>query len=158
MISYRPDYQHITKHTPARVLYASWTLMTMSTIKDPLFIDRRGHKLTQRDCPACRYLLFAGGESLLCKSFPLSARTAVICVRIDWNSSARRKNACNFDIFRIHKPDEVLHYLIDTILVKIPVVAEAEKIKLKAFAFNHPDIRHIAYPYLREVRLSGNRA
>ena len=98
------------------------------------------------------------GEALLGEGLVLGAGTTVVGVRVDGDASARGEEAGNLYVFWIHQFDEVLHYLVDTVLVEITVVAEAEQIQFQALALNHPDVRNITDPDLREVRLPRDRA
>ena len=98
------------------------------------------------------------GEALLRQLLVFRAGTAVIGVRIDGYPPSRDEKPCHFDVFRIHQLDEVLHDHVDAVLVETSVVAEAEEIELQALALDHPDVRDIGDAYLREIRLTGDRA
>ena len=98
------------------------------------------------------------GEALLRQLLVFRAGTAVIGVRIDGYPPSRDEQPCHFDVFRIHQLDEVLHDHVDAVLVETSVVAEAEEIELQALALDHPEVRDIGDAYLREVRLTGDRA
>lgn len=98
------------------------------------------------------------GEALLCEGLVLGAGAAVVGVRVDGDAAARGEEACDLYVLGIHQLDEILHYLVDAILVEIPVVAKAEQIQFQALALHHPDVRNITDPDLREVRLPRDRA
>ena len=101
--------------------------------------------------------LFMCGETLFGQFLVLGARTAVVGVGIDGDAATWGEEAGNLDVFGIHQFDEVLHDDVDTVLMEVAVVSEAEKIELEALALDHLDVRDIADTELREVRLSCNR-
>ena len=53
---------------------------------------------------------------------------AVVGIRIDGNPPTRSKDTGDFDVFRIHQTNEVLHDFVHAIFVEVAVVAEAEQI------------------------------
>lgn len=65
-------------------------------------------------------------KALFCRLFPLCTRLTVVCVWIDGQATTRRKLAPYLDVLRIHQLDEVFHDDIDTVLVKVPVIAETK--------------------------------
>ena len=65
-------------------------------------------------------------KALFCSLFPLCTRLAVVCVWIDGQTTARRKLAPHLDVLRIHQLDEIFHDDVDTVLVKVPVIAETK--------------------------------
>ena len=67
-------------------------------------------------------------QSLCGQLFVFGAGFAVIGVRVDAYSAARQEQSYNFNVFWLHQSDEVFHYYIDAIFVKIAVVAEAEQV------------------------------
>ena len=97
-------------------------------------------------------------KSVPCESFPLCAGNAVIAVGINRYTAAREKFSPDLDIFRLHKPDEILHYDVHAVLVEIAVIAEAEQIKFQRFALDHFFSRNIGNIYRSEVRLTCYRA
>ncbi len=97
------------------------------------------------------------GEALLGEGLVLGAGTAVVGVRVDGDAAARGEEAGDLYVLGVHQLDEILHYLVDAILVEIPVVAKAEQIQFQALALHHPDVRNITDPDLREVRLPRDR-
>ena len=101
--------------------------------------------------------LFVRGEALLCEGLVLGAGAAVVGVRVDGDATTWSEEAGDLYVLGIHQLDEVLHYLVDAVLVEITVVAEAEQIQFQALALNHPDVRNITDPDLREVRLPSDR-
>ena len=98
------------------------------------------------------------GEALLGEGFVLGTGTAVVGVSVDGDATARGEEAGDFYVLGIHQLDEILHDLVDAILVEIPVVAETEQVQFQALAFYHPHVRNITDPDLGEVRLSSDRA
>ena len=102
--------------------------------------------------------LFVRGEALLGEGLVLCAGAAIVGVRVDGDATARGEEAGDLYVLGIHQLYEVLHYLVDTILVEIPVIPKTEQIQFQALALNHPDVRNIADPDLREVRLPRDRA
>ena len=65
-------------------------------------------------------------KALFCRLFPLCTRLTVVCVRIDGQTTARRKLAPYLDVLRIHQLDEVFHDDVDAVLVKVPMIAETK--------------------------------
>ena len=65
-------------------------------------------------------------KALFCSLFPLCIRLAVVCVRIDGQTTARRKLAPYLDVLRIHQLDEVFHDDVNAVLVKVPMIAETK--------------------------------
>ena len=65
-------------------------------------------------------------KALFGSLFPLCTRLAIVCVRIDEQSTTRRKLAPYLDILRIHQLNEVFHDDVDAVLVKVPVIAETK--------------------------------
>lgn len=58
----------------------------------------------------------------------LRTLAAVVGIRIDGNPATRSKDTGDFDVFRIHQTNEVLHDFVHAIFVEVAVVAEAEQI------------------------------
>ena len=65
-------------------------------------------------------------KALFCSLFPLCTRLAIVCIRIDRQTTARRKLAPYLDVLRIHQLNEVFHDDVDAVLVKVPVIAETK--------------------------------
>ena len=65
-------------------------------------------------------------KALFCSLFPLCTRLAIVCVWIDGQTTTRRKLAPYLDVLRIHQLDEIFHDDVDTVLVKVPVIAETK--------------------------------
>ena len=65
-------------------------------------------------------------KAFFCRFFPLCTRLAIVCVRIDGQTTAWRKLAPYLDVLRIHQLDEVFHDDVDTVLVKVPMVTETK--------------------------------
>ena len=98
---------------------------------------------------------------MLCKAFPgnllpSGSGFSVIAVGINGNAASRRKFSPDLNIFRIHKTDQILHNDVHAILMKISVIAEAEKIQLQRFALHHFFTGYVGYRDRREIWLSGN--
>ena len=98
------------------------------------------------------------GKTLFCQLLPFCSGLAIVGIWPDADATARSENACHFDVFRIHQLNEVFHDDVDTVLMEVTVVAEAEQIKLQALALHHAHVGHIADTYLGKVGLSGDRA
>lgn len=58
----------------------------------------------------------------------LRTLAAVVGIRIDGNPATRSKDTGDFDVFRIHQTNEILHDLVHAIFMKIAMVAKAEQI------------------------------
>ena len=65
-------------------------------------------------------------KALFCRLFPLCTRLAIVCVRIDGQTTARRELAPYLDVLRIHQLDKVFHDDVDTIFVEVPMITEAK--------------------------------
>ena len=96
-------------------------------------------------------------EALLCQLFVFSPRSAIVGKWEYAYSSTGLEYSRHFDVTWIHELHEVFHYDIDTILMKVAMVAEAEEIQLQALAFHHTHVGNVFYDYLSEVRLSRDR-
>lgn len=103
-------------------------------------------------------MLFVCGETCLGQLFPLRPGPSVIGVRIDAYAPSGREKPRNLNVFGIHQTDEILHDLVHAVLVKIPMIAEAEQVQFQALALHHSHVRDVADTYLSEVRLAGDRA
>ena len=97
------------------------------------------------------------GEALLGEGLVLGAGTAVVGVRVDGDAAARSEEAGDLYVLGVHQLDEILHDLVDAVLVEIPMIPKTEQIQFQALALNHPDVRNITDPDLREVRLPRDR-
>lgn len=82
---------------------------------------------------------------------------AVVGIRIDGNPATRSKDTGDFDVFRIHQTNEVLHDFVHAIFVEVAVVAEAEQVQLERLALHHALARHIRDVDGCKVRLAGDR-
>ena len=102
-------------------------------------------------------VLFSIHQPMLRHAFILCIRTPVISIRINGNTTAWSKNACNFNIFRIHQANQVFHYNIHTIFVESTMIAKTEKVQFQALAFHHLYIRNITDTDFCKVRLPGYR-
>ena len=103
-------------------------------------------------------LSFVRGETPLGEGLVFGAGTAVVGIWVDGNASARGEETGDLYVLGIHQLDEVLHNLVDAVLVEIPMIPEAEKVQLQTLALDHPHVRNITDPDLGEVRLSRDRA
>ena len=65
-------------------------------------------------------------KALFGSLFPLCTRLAIVCIWIDAQTTARRKLAPYFDVFRIHQLNQILHDNINAVLMKVPVIAETK--------------------------------
>ena len=65
-----------------------------------------------------------------CDFLPACAGLAVIAVGVDGDAAARGEFAPDFDIFRIHQANEILHDDVHAVLMEITVVAETEQVQL----------------------------
>ena len=97
-------------------------------------------------------------ESLLRQGLIFGPRASVIAIREDGDATSRGKESGDLDVFRVHQANQILHNLVHTVLVEIPVIAETEEIELEALALNHPVVRDIADADFRKIRLACNRA
>ena len=82
----------------------------------------------------------------------------IVTIRIYGKSSAREELPRDLDILRIEKGNQILHDLIDAVLMKISVISVREQIQLQTFALHHQLIRHIRNVYRGEIRLSRDGA
>ena len=97
-------------------------------------------------------------ETVLCHLLIFCARAAIVGIGVDTNAATWREETNDFDVFGIHQADEIFHDGIDTVLMKIAVVAEAEEVEVQALAFHHALSWEIVDPYFCEVGLSRDRA
>lgn len=65
-------------------------------------------------------------KALFRSLFPLCTSLAVVCVRIDGQTTARRELSPHLDIFRIHQLYKIFHDDVDAVLVKVPMIAETK--------------------------------
>ena len=73
----------------------------------------------------------------------------------DGDAPTRIEESLHFQILGIHQLDKVFHDDVDTILVKVAMVAEAEKIEFQALALHHADAGNIADDEMAEVGLTS---
>ncbi len=88
----------------------------------------------------------------------LRPRFSVVAIRIDRDATTRSELAPYLDVARVHQLDQIVHDDVDTILMEIAVIAEAEQVQLERFALYHFDVRNVTDIDRREVWLTGNRA
>ena len=82
-------------------------------------------------------------KSLPGKLFIFRAGSAIVAVGVDGNTAARQEFPPYFNVFRVHQANEVFHDDVHAVLVKIAVIAEAEKVQLERFALNHQLVGNI---------------
>ena len=92
-------------------------------------------------------------EALLGQLLILGAGLAIVGIGIDAYAATGSEETCHLYILGLHQADEVFHDDIDTVLMEVAVIAEAEEIELKALALYHLDIRDIRNAYLCKVGL-----
>ena len=102
-------------------------------------------------------MLFVLRHPLPGKLLPLGSWPSVVGIRIDRYATPRGEDSCHFYILRIHQSDEILHDLVDAILMEISMVPETEEIELEALALHHLHVWNIAYDYIGEVWLTCDR-
>lgn len=83
------------------------------------------------------------------------AGLAVVAVRVDAEAAAWQEFTPYFDVFGVHQSNEIFHDDVHAVLVKSPVIAEAEEVKLQALAFDQLLIRNIAQVDGGKVGLTG---
>ena len=86
------------------------------------------------------------------------SRAAVVAVGVDADTAARHEFAPHFDVLGVHQPNEVFHDDVDTVFVKITVIAETEQIQFERLALHHLLVGQVADVNRGEVGLAGNRA
>ena len=84
----------------------------------------------------------------------LMLAVAIVGKRLDADAATRVEQADDLKILGIHQLDQVLHDDVDTILVEIAVVAEAEQVQLQALALDHALARDIVDDDVTEVGLA----
>ena len=94
------------------------------------------------------------GQAVPCYLFPFGARSAVVAVWVNGNTAAWCKFAPHFDIFWIHEFDKIFHNDIDTVFVKIPMIAETEQIQFQRLTFYHPFSRYVRDINGSKIRLT----
>lgn len=97
-------------------------------------------------------------ETIVGEFFVFCAGASVVGKRVDADAAAGCEESGDLNVFWVHKADEVFHDDIDTVLMEVAVIAEAEEIELKALALYHLDIRDIRDAYLCKVGLPCNGA
>ena len=84
----------------------------------------------------------------------LMLTVAKVGKRLDGDASSGIEQADDLQILGIHQLDQVLHDDVDTILMEIAVVAEAEQVELQALALDHALARDIVDNDMAEVGLA----
>ena len=67
-------------------------------------------------------------KSLFSEVFIGCSWYSIISIRIYADPPSWSEYSYNLDIFRLHQFDEVFHYYINTVLMKVAVITEAEEI------------------------------
>ena len=78
--------------------------------------------------------------------------------RINANTSSRHEITRYLDVLGIHQLAQIIHDDIDTILMKIAVIAEGEKVEFERLALHHSLARNITDVDVSKIRLTGFRA
>lgn len=86
----------------------------------------------------------------------LSARAAIVCIRIDADAATGQEEPQHLNILGIHEANKVFHNDIDAVLMEVTVIAEGKEVKLEALRLNHALVGHIHNLYLSEVGLAGD--
>jgi hypothetical protein len=73
------------------------------------------------------------------------------------DASTRGKQSDDLYVSRLHEFPQVVQYDINAVLVKVPVIAETEQVKLQAFALDHLKIGYVIDDDASKIGLSGLR-
>ena len=96
-------------------------------------------------------------KTLLGQLLVLGAGLAIVGIRPDADAATGCEDARHLNVLGLHQGDKVLHDDIDTVFMKVAVVAEAEEIELQTLALHHLDIGNVADANLCKVGLSCDR-
>ena len=80
---------------------------------------------------------------------------AIVGKGLDRDAATGIEQAYDFQIFGIHQLDQVLHDDVDTVLMEVPVITEAEEIEFQALALHHQGTRNIIDDDMSEVGLTS---
>ena len=84
----------------------------------------------------------------------LGTWAAIVGKGMNGNAAARSKDSFYLDVLGVHETNQVLHYLVDTILVEIAMIAETEKIEFETLAFDQTLVRQIIDDNLSKIGLT----
>lgn len=76
-------------------------------------------------------------ETIVGEFFVFCAGASVVGKRVDADAATGREESGDLNVFWVHKADEVFHDDIDTVLMEVAVIAEAEEVEFQGFAFYH---------------------
>ena len=79
----------------------------------------------------------------------------VVGERLDGDAAAGVEQPDNLYVLGIHQFDQIFQDDVDTVLVKISMVTETEKIELEAFAFHHLYAGNIIDDDVSEIGLAS---
>ena len=83
---------------------------------------------------------------------------AVVGEGYDGDAASRVEPPDDLQIFGLQQFDQVFHDDVDTVLVEIAVVAEAEEIEFETLAFHHECARNVVDDKMSEIGLARPRA
>ena len=126
-------------------------LLKKARLSDGLLAGRLKHY-------QAKLLHIVGKQALFSQRGKARARAAPVGKRMNGDAAARGEFAEYFDVFGLHQRDQIFHDNVDTVFMKIAVVAEAEQIKLERFALHHLNIGNVADINSSEIGLAGHRA
>ena len=79
---------------------------------------------------------------------------AVVGEGLDGDTTAGIKQTDDLQVFGIHQLDQILHDDVDTVLVEVAMVAEAEEIQLQTLALHHQPSRDVVDDQVAEIGLA----
>ena len=97
-------------------------------------------------------------ETVNCDLLPHRPLFAVVAVGVNRYAAAGRKFPPYLNILGVHKPYQIFHNDVHTVLVKVPVIAEAIEIKLQRLAFHHSLRGDVGNIHRRKIGLTRYRA
>lgn len=97
-------------------------------------------------------------ETVNCDLLPHCPIFAVVAVWVYGDAAAGRKFPPYLNILGVHKPYQIFHNDVHTVLVEVPVIAEAIEIKLQRLAFNHSFRGYVRDIDRRKIGLTRYRA
>ena len=92
------------------------------------------------------------------KLFPFGARSAIVGIGVDADAATGHEEARHLNVLGIHQANQVFHDNVDTVLMKVAMVAEREEIELQALALHHALVGYIRDAHFSEIRLAGDGA
>ena len=72
----------------------------------------------------------------------------------DGDATTGIEQAYDLQILGIHQLDQILHDDVDTILVEVTVITEAEEVEFQALALHHQRARNVIYNKVSEIGLT----